>query len=995
MFAKKFRYNTDDKEWKLLLPFTSNWKHSKNRLMIILESVQSEDFDSGVLGGSDLMRTTLTNVIKHAQIYAKSYSDERKDFDYSIVNFNAYRHYHLGELAKSHAEKHFARRVKSLIKKMKPTHILFCGDASLLFDIENAPYKNGWVHSIDSMLVTSSLDVSSLLDNGDKANLLGFVFKHLGNLMLGYLPHSLHNIKQRSVYVDNMSLLDDVLAAASEAKYLALDTEDRNLSVNKNAIYTVQFCADGKLGWVIPVDHPHKDNPWSTEQRIKVKEKLRNFFSMKNGPILITQNGSFDLKVLRSCLDIEIIYLRVWEITAGEHLLDENISLLSKVGIKSGGLAAIFCAYGNDYYYKSDFSKAERTTFGMYPPNEPKTLAYAAMDVVSIFNIAREQIKKAEKKPYRNGNYKSMFKRHMLNQASDTVHQISHMEQNGSLVDIDYLRSLLKRGSPLMNEIIFLEKELRDYPEVKEANKQLEKESGLGGSLFDDNHQWFFSWSKPAHRAKLFFDVIGLDVISRTKKTKAPSTDGDFVDYYKDRNLLVSKYGELAEAMKIYSTYVKGWYKRLSTDADASDGFLRASFLFFSVLTGRLSSKDPNLQNIPSRGRLAKVIKKMFISCDGYMLIRMDYSAHEVRSWGIISEDSVIAKVFRTGYNLRKQWIKTPTEAVKNELKKKGDSHIQSVFLFFEKWVEKSDPLRDAIKKIIFGLIYGMSVKTLSLSIKSSEIDAIKSKMAEARNKKDDAELKILAEKFKDVYEEDRDEYTQSLIDKLFGTFKKGHLWIKRTTKEVETKYMVSSPIGRIRHMYSVMTGDKKIIREQIRRGVNAPVQGFASQISIAAARLTELNYIKTRDDLNLGAKKLIFNRTVHDANYYMVPFEMVIPFLHILQHCTTVGIARNLEKIYGFEFNVDPEIEIEVSGTRDTETKKWDWSLDNILKILTDAVKEGCEQKFYSGSEKEIMETIMHPWVDKEKCKWLDENYPLLGVPLYKEIRKTVKTWT
>lgn len=72
------------------------------------------------------------------------------------------------------------------------------------------------------------------------------------------------------------------------------------------------------------------------------------------------------------------------------------------------------------------------------------------------------------------------------------------------------------------------------------------------------------------------------------------------------------------------------------------------------------------------------------------------------------------------------------------ELKKKGDLHVQNIFRFFGRWVEKSDPLREAIKGIIFGILYGKSVKTLSRDLSTSEINRLKSRIR-------DVEKQILA----------------------------------------------------------------------------------------------------------------------------------------------------------------------------------------------------------------------------------------------------------
>jgi hypothetical protein len=403
----------------------------------------------------------------------------------------------------------------------------------------------------------------------------------------------------------------------------------------------------------------------------------------------------------------------------------------------------------------------------------------------------------------------------MTHQMSDTVHQLSHLKDAGSLIDKKYLRKLIAPGSKLTQAIDELLDDFKTFPEVVKANKQVLDESGFkANSLFGGKAaQWVFSFTKPAHKSKLFFEVMGLKPVSQTK-TGADAVDKKFIEHYKDRSFLVSKFSEFQQATKLLSTYAKGWYKKITTEIDGvEDSHLRADYAFFNVDTGRLGSADPNLQNIPARGKLAKIIKEMFITSDGHILIRFDYSAHEVRGWAIVAKDKVLAAAFITGQQLRQMWIKAippkqedtelrklfntwwnydretgkftwkqspgrkcpvgtpaggdredatylkldgnvylahrvaflmhygylpeevdhidvnpnnnailnlrpatmhsldsgnadyrhPFFRIQEDLKQRGDIHIQNCFRFFQKWVEKSDPLRDAVKSVAFG----------------------------------------------------------------------------------------------------------------------------------------------------------------------------------------------------------------------------------------------------------------------------------------------------
>ena len=985
--------------YELSMKIDSDWSNARRRVLVIMQTVDGADLAAG-----EMCSTPATlNAIKYARKVAHSYNPDLGHFAFAVTNFNARRHLNLRGQAFSEAEAEFKARQLKIIKKIKPTHILFSGDLNVLYPVKHAAMKNGWVHEIDGRKVVSTVDFGRLMEKqGAHANLLGFWCRHLANLLLGHMPHNLANVKAKPVLVDTLSKFDKVMAMWDKASRVGVDTETRNLSVTGNGIYTIQFAFDTAptKGYVIPIDHPHTENPFSQEDRKYIKRALQKRFGAPKGPELITFNGIFDLRIIRKALKLEIIYLRVWEIMAGEHLLDENISGLASIGIKAGGLAAIYCAYGNDFYFSEDtsFSKAERSTTGNLPPSDPGFLMYAATDVVSIIHLADEQVARARKKEINGKSYEQMFCRHMRYQMSDTVHQLSHLKQEGSLIDKRYLRRLMAKDSVLVKAINELLEEFKTFPEVIEANKQLLSESGFkAGSLFGGSSaQWVFSFTKPDHKTKLFLEVLGLEAISKTA-TGADAIDKAFIEHYKDRNYLVAKFGEFQAASKLLATYVKGWYKQLTKEIDGvADDHLRADYKFFDVDTGRLASGNPNLQNIPTRGKLSKIIKEMFITLDGHLLIRFDYSAHEVRGWSIASGDTVLAAAFKAGQKLRQQFIKTPTEEIKKELKTKGDIHIANVKRFFGKWVEKSDPLRDAVKAVVFGVLYGKSAATLGNDTKRSDLDAIKAKINAAYKAGDKKELATHIAEFERILEEDRSEQAQEIIDKMFAEFKRGDQWVKRMQRMATEHYYVFSPIGRIRHLYAAMTGVKSIISRQVRRGMNAPIQGFASEIAVKASRLVMTSFHKDREKIcnMLGLTKpkpIRFNRIVHDALYFTVPYNVVIPFIHVLQYEATYGVANAYEKEFGLKFTVEPEIEMEI-GTKDTNSEKWDWSLPNLTAILSKVVQEGIDQGLLTESKEEILEQIYAPWRNKEALAYLNETYPLLGVDLRKEIADAVR---
>lgn len=783
MLDASLEYKSDDAAaYNVRLKYDAQWSTAKKKVLIILQTVDSRDLSKRELLGDKATKTLMVNCIKEARGFVRAYNEEAVNgLAFAVVNYNAKKHLHLSTQAKREAEKEFAARAHKLIKKMKPTHVLVGGDdamKSMFPQVLHSNYKRGWVHKLKSgdqnVLVTSTLDMARLVEKGGlHANLLGFWYRHLGHLILGKHPQDLSHIKVEPRYVDTLDKFDQLMAVLKKAKIVAIDTETANLTVLHNSIYTIQFATDVNelVGYVLPINHPM--GPFDGPEIKYIRTVLRAYFSTQEGEaktVVVKRpkakgnltkyaetsvqlqapeqsvffNGQFDLRVIRRELKLPIVWHRVWEIQAGDHLLDENIAELSlTTGTKAGNLRAFYCSYGNDaYLLASGFTKEDRATTGNVSPSNKDFLLYAATDVVCLLAMRKAQIHRAAHEDYLGKNYKPTFIRHMLYQMSDTVHQLSHLREDGSLIDKEYLKSLMGPDSPLKKELRIAGRALKEYKEVQAANSSLLKASGLKSKgLFgavSKATNWMFR-IKTAHLKVLFYEIMGLEALSQTS-TGEDAVDKAFIEAYKDKHAVVSTYADYNMIQKLLSTYVRGWYKKISSNSDSlTDGHLRPDYTFWDVVTGRLASKNPSLQTIPQRSKLAKIIKRMFIAPKGYLLVRFDYSAHEVRMWSVVSFDKILADVFRMGQKLRQAFIKNPSEENKKAIKERGDVHILNVKRLFNKMVDKSHPLRDAVKAVVFGLLYGKSAQTLGVDTKKGEIDELKGKIRALK-----AELKAI-----------------------------------------------------------------------------------------------------------------------------------------------------------------------------------------------------------------------------------------------------------
>lgn len=816
---------------------SQDWEGSKNRLLIIVESLDSRDIYSNELLSGDAadsprrgdsrsehnpMKSIFMNVFDKSVAMLKQYDvtfDQDTFPSLAVANFNAQKIKSLDPQVQRTHFSGFATRALKIINKLNPTHIFICGDTAsnvLLSKLEaangepspeivsqNSLFKRGWVfkrqlNNGNEVLVTPSLDLEGLYsinkddayeddeDGNDKyaaGDLLYFVARNFMNLLAGRHLHDLSHIKPNPIYVDSVKKFDKLLTMMYEAEILAIDSETKNLSSFKNAFYSLQIAFSEKAGYCVPISHPM--GPFTAEEQEYIQAKLRKFLLSKNAKDIITLNGVFDFRVLRTILKVPFIpYHRVHEVTAGEQLLDENLGLFARMKFYYKGeylkssyqnLRNLFCYYGNDLYYTMEFSKEERHLTGSHAPDDPNLLKYESLDVQSIFGIAVEQFKRAErmlvrqnmeqKKPDR---YSKFFKTHLLNQMSNTVIGISHMEQNGSPVDTDYLLHLMGKNSPLHKVIDDTTKELLALPSVKKTNLGLLQQLGKTTKALFGGVPNVFNLGTKDHVLKLFLGTMALESVAKTS-TGAPSIGKVFIQHYEKKHKEVELYSLISKAKKLMGTYVKSWYNIIQEDLDSVvDKCLRPSFGFFTIVTGRLNSFSPSLQQVPARGTLAYYIKRAFRAPLGFFNIKYDYNAHEIRGWSYLSGDKAIAASFQAGLDLRRElikasypddfWLSQKVSSKSKEAKKldpkkdvdkltklnawiekqaektvvklfkrlarDGDFHLQNVRRVFGVWAEKSSPLRDAVKTIIFGLIYGSSINSLAKKIKNPKLEA-------------------------------------------------------------------------------------------------------------------------------------------------------------------------------------------------------------------------------------------------------------------------------
>ena len=1022
-------------DYSLSLPVDSDWYDKSERVLLIIETIDSEDLAKSTLlydKSLKVVRALLNYSIKQAKLF---HGFKRSTTVFAALNFNNRKFMDQPPQTWGTFRQKFAKRVHKAVEEMDPTVILFFGNRGFQAcfpDVEYAEKKRGWVHLLKAggkkRKVVNTLDLQPLYtpkrdetgssageddddDDGDqidkdvygKSNLLFYVSRHVVNGLVGRMLYDLSDVKANPKYVDTIDKFNDLWEKIKTHEGgIAIDTETRNGSVNHNAIHTIQFAFSTKRGYVLPLYHPQ--TPFTADELEYIHKRLRRFFMAQPGeyPVeyLIMQYSMFDTRIIRTQFDIPVIFHPIWEITAGEWMLDENLKYLvgSPFDTPHGNLEQIFFTYGNDHYKQAAFAKEDRANAAMTQLDNPAFIEYGAMDVQSIHGICRMQRERAKNLMVGGKSFYPYYMRLVTKQMSNTVHVLGHMKQKGSAVDKGYLALLKSKTSPLLKLIDDVKKQIFKTTEAKQANSLILKESSGQSSnkgLFN-REQFVLNLGKADHKEILFFTTMGLKPVSFTAKEKKPQVNTTFIAAYKREQPIVELFGRYQKMTKLWSTYVKGWWNKIQDSVDSKEDWrLRPDYGFFDVVTGRLNSKNPSLQQTPTRGAESKYIKRAFRAPPGTILVIFDYSAHEVRVWSFVGFDKVLASVFRIGQELRQKLrlATNPEEIDKifKELKQRGDVHILNVKRFFNQWVDKEHPLRDAIKSVVFGVIYQKSAKSLAKDIKTNEVNNLKNKIDEINKKesktKEDLEALTQAEKgLKALKIDDKVELSKSIMAKLFSEFPKGSQWLEWSKNHAVEHYYTYSPLGMRRNLFGIMTGIPQIISAMQRRAANSPIQGLASQIGITAARLYVLHlhavlmkfgYI-TKKTKDLPAD---INKAVHDAIYTDVPYLIILIQIHILQWTATYGVTKYYLEEFDFKFTIEPEIEIAFGATED-KIYKWNFTnahlKESLLKVLQDQVAIGT----LKDDPEATLKTIYREYKKNVELRdYLETNYPILGV--------------
>ena len=316
-----------------------------------------------------------------------------------------------------------------------------------------------------------------------------------------------------------------------------------------------------------------------------------------------------------------------------------------------------------------------------------------------------------------------------------------------------------------------------------------------------------FNLGSPAQLQEILFNKLGLPVIKKTPKGQPSTAEAVLQELAAEYDLprLILEYRSMS---KLRSTYTE----KLPLMINPATGRVHTSYHQAVAATGRLSSSDPNLQNIPIRKKEGRRIRQAFIADKGFLMVSADYSQVELRIMAHLSGDKGLLKAFSEGADVHKA---TASEVFATTLE------------------EVTDDQRRAAKAINFGLIYGMSAFGLAQQLNIERADA------------------------------------QEYIDLYFDRYPGVKAYMDETRKLAHEQGYVETVFGRRLYLPEINSGNGMRRQYAERTAINAPMQGTAADL-IKMAMLSVDKWIESE------APDVRMIMQVHDELIFEIPEKQV-----------------------------------------------------------------------------------------------------------------------
>ena len=565
---------------------------------------------------------------------------------------------------------------------------------------------------------------------------------------------SLKTVTHNYQLIDTEEKMLEIFSIFKTKKILSLDTETTSTQPIDAELVGLSFAVSEHEAFYVPI-------PANREEALRIVNIFKPLY--EDPEILkVGQNIKYDLEVLRNYN----IHLAgpMWDTMIAHYLIQPELRH------NMDFMAEVYLNYQTVHIDKliGPRGKSQRSMRDLSPTDVYEYACEDADITLQLKNKLEQELKKYDCE-------KLFYEIEM-----PLMPVLAEMEMNGVRLDTESLAQTSKELTERMNDI---EHEIYE----------------LAGHSFNI--------SSPRQVGDVLFGE--LKIVEKPKKTKTGQyvTSEEVLQQLHAKHPIVGKILDFRGLKKLLSTYVDN----LPTLINRRTGHIHTSFNQCITATGRLSSSDPNLQNIPVRGEDGKEIRKAFVPEPGCLFFSADYSQIELRVMAHLSGDEAMIEAFRNGYDVH---AATAAKVYKKDIKD----------------VERDE--RTKAKRANFGIIYGITVFGLAERLDIS-----------------------------------RDEARQ-LIDGYFETFPRVKDYMEQAKETARRQGYVTTLLGRRRYLPDIKSANATVRGFAERNAINAPIQGTAADI----IKVAMIRIFQRFQQEGIRSKMIL---QVHDElNFSVVPEE-------------------------------------------------------------------------------------------------------------------------
>ena len=507
----------------------------------------------------------------------------------------------------------------------------------------------------------------------------------------------LGHYKSNTQVISSRKELSEYISFAIKNGAVAVDTETNN-SLDPISCKLMGLClyTPNRKNTYVPINHIDR----ITNERLSnqlterdVKEELKRI----KGIDIIMHNGKFDYEVLKCTCGVECI--PTWDTMIAAKILNENEL---RAGLKEQFIDKIDNSqekYSIDHLFENvDYAVVDPKVFALY----------AATDPYMTYKLYEWQVKEFNKSD--NSRLYNVFK----NIEMPVVQVAAEMELTGVGIDKEYSERLSVKYHKLVSDTdIKIENELDKYKDriskwrLSDSANEHPIKNGKPQKSKNEQLKDPVEVTSPTQLAILLYDVLGAPI---KDKTKPRGTGEDILKLLQSDYPICEMILEKRGLEKLINTYID----KLPKSVSEVDGRLHAHFNQVGTDTGRFSSNEPNLQNIPSHN---KEIRMMFVPAEGNVFCGSDYSQQEPRLLSAYSEDKAMIQAYKDDKDL---YATIASKIYHNNYEDNKE--------FYPDGTQNPEgkKRRTACKQILLGIMYGLGVASLAEKINSSVQDAQK-----------------------------------------------------------------------------------------------------------------------------------------------------------------------------------------------------------------------------------------------------------------------------